>query len=330
MNTVTILILFMAIIVIYVALISIFSTLFQITGLAKDKARFQAISLLTGVGFTTRESETVTNNPIRRKLAIVCMFVGHLLSLVILSLIVDTIAVFDIAHLKNSWQILLISFGVFAAVLIIFNLPFVKKPINRLIKHIGFVLYFRKSKENILTLMDNYDKDSIYQIAINVVPETLKGKTLFKSKLKEDYNINMMLIRRKNINVSITKNTIIQENDTIVVFGNSNNIHAVFGKINPTEQKEELNEAKQRNLVHIIENYQEKAMVEIVLHKLPDILCGTTLYNSSIKGQYGINIMLIKRNEIIIDIDQDTTIEVGDTLILFGPYKNIEYLFAND
>lgn len=330
MNTVTILILFMAIVVVYVALISVFSTLFQITGLAKDKARFQTISLLTGVGFTTAESETVTNNPLRRKLAIVCMFVGHLLSIVILSLVVDTIAFFDIANLENSWEILLISFGAFAAIIIVFNFPFIKKPINSLIKRIGFILYFKKGKENVLTMMDRYDKESIYQIKINVLPENLKDKTLFKSKLKEDYNINVMLIRRDNRNITISKSTMIQEGDTVVVFGNSHNINTVFGTKHPGAQKEELNEAKLRNAIHIMENYQDKAMVEIMVHKVPEILKETTLYNSSIKGQYGINIMLIKRKELIIDINQDTTIEVGDTLVLFGPYKNIEYLFDNE
>lgn len=330
MNTVTILILFMAIVVIYVALISLFSTLFQITGLAKEKARFQAISLLTGVGFTTAESEIVTSNKTRRRLAIVCMFVGHLLSIVILSLIVDAIAMFDLAHLQNSWQILLISFVAFVVVLLVFNLPFVKRPINHLIKKIGFVLYYKKSKENILTLMDSYDKESIYQVVINVVPEALKDKTLFKSKLKEDYNINVMLIRRDHRNINITKNTIIQEGDRVVVFGSSQNIQTVFGGKQLQSQQEELIEAKQRNILHIMENYQEKAMVEIVLRKVPDVLSGVTLYNSAIKGQYGINIMLIKRKETIIDIDQETTIEVGDTLILFGPYKNIEYLFRNE
>lgn len=330
MNTVTILILFMVIIVIYVALISIFSTLFQITGLRRSKASFQTISLLTGVGFTTAESEIITSNPVRRRLAIACMVIGHLLSIVILSLVVDTIASFDMEHLQNSWQILLISFGVFVAILVVFNIPFVKKPLNELISRAGYVLYFKKNKENILTLMDTYDKDSIYQIRVNILPEMFVNNTLFESKVKEDYNINVMLIRRKHINVNITKDTMIQQGDSIVVFGNSSNIHAVFDSEYLMGKAEKLNEAKQRNTIYVIENYKDKVMAEINVHKVPDILKDVTLYNSSIKGQYGINVMLIKRKDSIIDIDQDTKISEGDVVILFGPYKNVEYLFSND
>jgi hypothetical protein len=41
----------------------------KITGLSRVKARFQVISLLTSTGFTTRESELITQHPIRRKIA---------------------------------------------------------------------------------------------------------------------------------------------------------------------------------------------------------------------------------------------------------------------
>jgi hypothetical protein len=40
-------------------------------------AKFQALSCFTGTGFTTRESELVTNNPQRRKIASVLIILGH-------------------------------------------------------------------------------------------------------------------------------------------------------------------------------------------------------------------------------------------------------------
>lgn len=330
MNTVTILILFMVIIIVYVALISVFSTLFRITGLQRSKALFQTISLLTGVGFTTVESEIITANKARRRLAIACMFIGHLLSLVILSLVVDTIAVFNLTHLQDSWPILLISFGVFAGILIFFNIPFVKKPLNHLIERIGSVLYFKKNKANVLTLMDKYDKDSIYQIKINILPEVLQNKTLFQSRIKEDYGINIMLVRRNHRSVVIKKDTMIQKGDSIIVFGNAESIESVFNEKHLAIQEKQLKEAKQRNIISIIENYKDKVMAEISIHQVPEVLKDTTLYKSSIKGQYGINIMLIKRDGLIIDIDQDTMINPYDTVILFGPYKNVEYLFSSE
>lgn len=37
-----------------------------------------------------------------------------------------------------------------------------------------------------------------------------------------------------------------------------------------------------------------------------------------------------KRKDEYIFVDKDTIIEKGDTLTLFGPYKNIKLLFMND
>ena len=37
------------------------------TGLSTESAKFQARSAYTGAGFTTSESESITNHPVRRK-----------------------------------------------------------------------------------------------------------------------------------------------------------------------------------------------------------------------------------------------------------------------
>lgn len=47
------------------------------TGLPVDVARFQSRSALTGVGFTTGESEMVVNHPARRRIVMVLMLVGN-------------------------------------------------------------------------------------------------------------------------------------------------------------------------------------------------------------------------------------------------------------
>ena len=60
------------------------------------------------------------------------------------------------------------------------------------------------------------------------MPEILKNKGLFESVLKSDYSINLLTIRRKDVSEVITKDTILQEKDTIVVFGPYANIKKVF------------------------------------------------------------------------------------------------------
>jgi len=47
------------------------------TGLSHTSAEFQARSALTGVGFTTRESERIVGHPIRRKIVLSLMLMGN-------------------------------------------------------------------------------------------------------------------------------------------------------------------------------------------------------------------------------------------------------------
>ena len=50
----------------------------RLTGLPQDVARFQAISALTGAGYTTSESETTMRHPVRRRILMLLMLTGHL------------------------------------------------------------------------------------------------------------------------------------------------------------------------------------------------------------------------------------------------------------
>jgi len=50
---------------------------FQLTGLEWSLAKFQALSCFTGTGFTTRESEQITRNSQRRRIASILMVLGN-------------------------------------------------------------------------------------------------------------------------------------------------------------------------------------------------------------------------------------------------------------
>lgn len=49
----------------------------SMTGVSKDLAQFQALSAFTGAGFTTKESEDIVNHPLRRRIAMHLMLLGH-------------------------------------------------------------------------------------------------------------------------------------------------------------------------------------------------------------------------------------------------------------
>jgi hypothetical protein len=49
----------------------------ELTGLAPDAARFQALSAFTNTGFTTREAEDIVRVPARRRIITVLIVLGH-------------------------------------------------------------------------------------------------------------------------------------------------------------------------------------------------------------------------------------------------------------
>jgi hypothetical protein len=49
----------------------------MLTGVSHQLARLQTLSALTGVGFTTSESERIVNHPVRRRVLILMMLVGN-------------------------------------------------------------------------------------------------------------------------------------------------------------------------------------------------------------------------------------------------------------
>lgn len=59
-------------------LVRLASVALRLTGLPEQNARFQAMSALTGTGFTTTEAEMVVNYPIRRKIISLLMVFGNL------------------------------------------------------------------------------------------------------------------------------------------------------------------------------------------------------------------------------------------------------------
>src|SRR3954471_8406420 len=73
--------------VIIIAVIEIYVVLFRLTGLKLEVSRFQVISLMTGTGFTTGESELILGHPIRRKLATFLILFGAFSLAVIISTI---------------------------------------------------------------------------------------------------------------------------------------------------------------------------------------------------------------------------------------------------
>lgn len=82
------------------------------------------------------------------------------------------------------------------------------------------------------------------------------------------------------------------------------------------------------NVVIVLDSYGENVVAEITLSSVPNILKGIALENTPLKSQYNINIMLLKREyDYMRIISEGTVLQKGDTIVVFGEYKNIRLIF---
>ena len=80
-----------------------------LTGLSRESARFQVRSAVTGVGFTTSETEAVVNHPLRRRVVMLLMLVG---SAGVITAVTTLIVSFAGADREGAlWRILLLVGG---------------------------------------------------------------------------------------------------------------------------------------------------------------------------------------------------------------------------
>ena len=77
---------------IFLIVIDFFSILFRLTGMPMKKARFQVISLLPSTGFTTKESEIIVQNPLRRKFASWLMIISYVSTATFISFFVKMLS----------------------------------------------------------------------------------------------------------------------------------------------------------------------------------------------------------------------------------------------
>lgn len=328
--------LILGVISIYLFMIEVFSVAFKLTGLATSKIRFQVASLFTGTGFTTTESELITNDERRRKIAVVCTYTGHVFSVVIMGLVINVLI-----SISNSigaetdgfsffeWYFIVfyISIGLFLLVLFI-KIPPINKRFQRFLEKIAIKISTNSKKTNIITVLDMYGKHAIVELILNRIPESLNEVPLYKMGLTKRYIINILSLRRGNRVIDITKDTMFVKGDIIVIYGLIKDIKEVF--INSLNNEKDTIVLNKDNQLNLIDNYGAQALMEIEVNEVPTELDNVKMKDSHLSDRYNIIIVIIKRKDEYIFTDKDTVIEKGDKITLLGPYTNIKHLFKND
>lgn len=162
------------------------------TGLSREAARFQARSAFTGAGFTTNESESVVNHPVRRRIVLMLMLVGNAGIVTAVSSLILTFVSEDEGALPTFWKAALLVTSLLA-LWAVASSQFVDKHLNRLIDR-ALKRYTRLEVRDYAGLMQ---LEGGYRLVEMLVEDDdwVAGKTLLESELRDE-GIIVLGVRR--------------------------------------------------------------------------------------------------------------------------------------
>lgn len=229
MNLYSALSLFSIIILVYWIITELFTILFRFTGLPDERARFQVISLLTGCGYTTRESEMFLSNRRRRTLARITMLFGYVFNITIVSAFINVFLSLKLSQVEHYFIGILIPMIAVAIIFIFIRVPRVRAWGDGLLQQLADRLIGRTESFNTILLLDYIGADSIALVTLNNIPEEYRGVTLAKTGLKADTGILVMLVEHPGEKAAAASaDTVFTVGDKLTVFGNYSTICKTF------------------------------------------------------------------------------------------------------
>lgn len=214
---------------IYFIFIEIFTVLFRLTGMSKNKSRFQVISLFTNSGYTTQEAELIVNNQMRRKLATTTMLLGYALNVTVISVLINIIMTLgNSSSTRDVWLFLIYFGGFIFLIYILGKVRFIDNLIQDLIRAVAIRIIYRRN-ENIIEVIDNYSDFTIAEISVKKIPKECIDTPLKDSGIKSVYGIQILAIKRKSkVEKEVTGDTIIEEDDILIVSGHLTKMKELF------------------------------------------------------------------------------------------------------
>jgi hypothetical protein len=218
-----------------------------LTGLSREQATFQALSCFTGTGFTTKESELITRNCQRRKIAFIIMIMGNVGSVTLIATLANHIrnifADKDAIFLPFTSKVLLeinptlltlinvIAF--FLIIYLVYHFFIQSKMFNRLLEKIRENFCKRKiivpvAFEEFCLGDNNFDV-----FRINILPESpFCNHVLKDSILAKEQHIKILgIIKLETFLNDPPPETKLEAGDAILCFGSKTELQAAFQEL---------------------------------------------------------------------------------------------------
>jgi len=191
---------------------------FEMTGMERAKARFQALSAFSGTGFTTREAELVVNHPRRRKIATYLMILGN-------AGIVSVIATFVLSMRQSGFRpslnLAIIAASLFVLYRIASQRTFAQRLSRRIREMLREKLHFERVHiEEILQQAEGYG------VAMVLIEKRSKlvGQSLAQSGLR-DVDLMVLSIERDEEVIPVPRGqNKIRAGDRLICYGKLENL----------------------------------------------------------------------------------------------------------
>ncbi len=211
--------LFSVIILLYWVITELFTVFFRFTGLPDEKARFQVISLLTGCGFTTRESELILSNRPRRRLARITMLFGYVFNITVVSAFINLFLSLKVTQAESYLPVVLIPLVAVAIIFVFIRVPVVRAWGDRQLERIADRIIHSESGNTVM-LLDYIGKDSIALLTLKHIPEEYQNVPLSQTGLRAETGIMVMLVESNGKSaVPAGADTVFHVGDKLTVFG---------------------------------------------------------------------------------------------------------------
>lgn len=216
-----------AIIIVAAFIVKIASVALNLTGMERKKAFFQALSAFTGTGFTTKDSESIVDDDIRRRIIIILMILGNagLISIISTLMLSFMRSGFKFTPVLLNFAIILLS--ILVIIMISLNKgiarSFTKKIQAKLVKSSTFT---KKGVEEVLRLAEGYGvaEVTLSESCIDV------GKTLGHSSFRQRDILILAIERAGGVIPAPRATDKLVENDTLICYGKMENINKI-GKL---------------------------------------------------------------------------------------------------
>ncbi|MDH3538773.1 MAG: TrkA C-terminal domain-containing protein [Acidimicrobiia bacterium] len=186
------------------------------TGLSTEVAHFQARSALTGVGFTTAETELVVNHPVRRRIVLTLMLVGNAGLVTIIATLVVGFAG------KGDSLDVLTRLGTLVTGLLLIMLAARSRTIDRLLSKVISRALRRFTKLDVRDYAQLLDLASNYAVAeLGVEADSWVAEHRLADLHLPDEGVLVLGIRRSEGTFigAPRGDTNIHEHDTLIVYG---------------------------------------------------------------------------------------------------------------